>query len=79
MVRTETPSVNEDYEPTAYDQKVLDVLKDGRANPLLIREETGLSKQRVNDALDRLHSAGWVTKVTRGLYELAGDPRVNNE
>jgi len=67
--------VNRDYEPTEADEAVLEVLKDGRANPLLIRENTGLSKQRVNDALIRLRTAGWVERVTRGLYELVDDPR----
>jgi predicted transcriptional regulator of viral defense system len=67
--------VNEEYEPTDADERVLEVLAEGRANPLLIRETTGLRKQRVNDSLDRLTSAGWVRKVTRGLYELVGDPR----
>jgi DNA-binding IclR family transcriptional regulator len=67
--------VNEEYRPTQNDEQVLQVLKEGRANPLHIREETGLGKQRVNDSLDRLRSAGWVRKVTRGLYELVGDPR----
>lgn len=67
--------VNEEYEPTDADEAVIGVLKEGRANPLHIREQTGLRKQRVNDSLDRLSSAGWVRKITRGLYELVDDPR----
>jgi len=70
-----TTDVNREYEPTEHDEKVIRVLKDGRANPMLLREETGLEKQRVNDSLTRLTSAGWVRKVTRGLYELVDDPR----
>jgi len=70
-----TESMNEDYEPAESDELVLDVLKEGRANPKWIREQTGLKKQRVNDALERLQTAGWVQKLTRGLYELVGDPR----
>lgn len=70
-----TVDVNREYDPTEQDEKVLEVLKDGRANPMLLREESGLEKQRVNDALTRLTSAGWVRKVTRGLYELVDDPR----
>lgn len=73
------PLVNEEYEPTDADERVLKVLAEGRANPLLIRETTGLRKQRVNDSLDRLTSAGWVRKVTRGLYELVDDPREASE
>lgn len=68
-------TVNRDYEPTEHDEQVIGVLKEGRANPMYLREQTGLSKQRVNDALQRLQSAGWVRKVTRGLYELVDDPR----
>lgn len=69
--------VNRDYDPTDRDEQIIRVLKDGRANPLLLREETGLEKQRVNESLQRLTSAGWVRKVTRGLYELVDDPRTN--
>jgi hypothetical protein len=46
-----------------------------RANPYLIRERTGFSKGEVNTAFSNLTSAGWVTKVTRGLYEFVEDPR----
>lgn len=70
--------VNRDYDPTDRDEQIIHVLKDGRANPLLLREETGLEKQRVNESLQRLTSAGWVRKVTRGLYELVDDPREEN-
>ena len=73
------PSVNEDYEPTEIDEAVLKVLNEGRANPLYIREKADLPKQRVNESLERLRSAGWVKKVTRGLYELVGDPRESQD
>lgn len=73
------PDVNEDYRPDKHDEQVLEVLKDGRANPLHLREKTGLRKQRVNDSLERLQSAGWVRKVTRGLYELVEDPREDED
>lgn len=79
MAVRKTAIVNRDYDPSDHDEQVIQVLKDGRANPLHIREETGLSKQRVNDALDRLRSAGWVVKVTRGLYEIVDDPRDDAE
>ncbi len=67
--------MNEDYDPADSDELVLEVLKEGRANPKWIREQTGLKKQRVNDALERLQNAGWVRKLTRGLYEIVDDPR----
>lgn len=52
------------------DRGVLQVLADGRANPYLLREETGLEKSDVNTVLVRLARAGLVTRVTRGLYEI---------
>jgi len=79
MQAVEGPPVNEEYQPTENDEKVLSVLQEGRANPLYIREESGLAKQRVNESLERLRSAGWARKVTRGLYELVGDPREDDD
>lgn len=68
--------VNEDFEPSSEEEAVLSVLEEEyRANPYLIREETGLDKGTTNTALTRLTSAGWVRKVTRGLYEFVEDPR----
>jgi len=69
--------VNEDYQPDAVEDTVIDVLRDAeRANPYLIRERAGdLSKQQINNALRNLTAAGWVRKVTRGLYDYVEDPR----
>lgn len=75
--------VNEGHNPTDNEEYILDVLiedrdKDkpwGRANPLYLREQTGLNKQQVNYALNQLTAAGWVKKITDGLYELVADPR----
>lgn len=68
--------VNENFEPSDADEAVLSVFKDyGFANPYLIREETEMEKGDVNTCLVRLTSAGWVEKVTRGLYEFVEDPR----
>jgi len=59
-----------DYTPDENEQEVLDVIRDERrVNPLRVREETGLRKQYVNDALSGLQKAGVVQKVNRGLYE----------
>ena len=71
--------VNEEYEPDAVEDTVIDVLRDAeRANPYLIRERAGdLSKQQINNALRNLTAAGWVRKVTRGLYDYVADPRVS--
>jgi DNA-binding IclR family transcriptional regulator len=66
------------------DDEVLAVLAEGRANPYLIREETGLDKGDTNTVLNRLARAGYVKQVTRGLYEItesgkrrSKDPRDN--
>jgi DNA-binding IclR family transcriptional regulator len=51
------------------DRDVLAVLADGRANPYLLRERTGLGKGEINTVLNRLARSGCVEQVTRGLYE----------
>jgi DNA-binding IclR family transcriptional regulator len=68
------------------EQSVLAVLADGRANPYLIREETGLSKGDVNTVLNRLGRNGYVEQITRGLYEITAkgesevdDPRAEED
>lgn len=74
-------SIQMPYQPDEEEQAVLDVLaRERRANPLRIREETGLRKQYVNDALKQLMKAELVEKVTSGLYAYAGDdPRADGE
>jgi|APHM01.1.fsa_nt_gi Restriction endonuclease len=53
---------------------VLNVFKDEyQLNPKLIREVTGLERQRVNEALGSLEDAGWIENRTRGLYQLVYD------
>lgn len=74
--------MNVDHEPSDDEEAVLDVLKEepgGRANAMLLREKSDLPKQRVNTALNQLVAAGWVERVTRGLYDLVEDPRGENE
>lgn len=71
--------VNEAFEPTKRQERVLAVFKDEhRANPLRVRDVTGLEKQRVNEALGSFVDAGWVRRVNRGLYEFVEDPREDN-
>jgi len=72
---------NQDYEPDDDDEEqILQVLKqEGRANPLRIREQTDIRKEYVSRKLDNLVRAGWVRRVTRGLYEFADDPRDTEE
>lgn len=57
------------------DRAVLSVLADGRANPYLIREETGLDKGDVNTVLNKLGRHGYLQQVTRGLYEITDSGR----
>lgn len=75
MRATYRDEMNEDYEPSDNEEYVLEVLREGRANPKHLKERTGLNDQQINYALNQLRAAGWVTKVTTGLYELVGDPR----
>lgn len=67
--------VNEEYAPSDNEGQILELLKDGRVTPKLIKDETGLNDQQVNYALNQLIAAGWIRKVTTGLYELVEDPR----
>ena len=66
--------VNEDFDPTPQQRTVLNVFRDEyQVNPRLIRDITGLERQRVNDALESLVDAGWVNHRTRGLYKIVYD------
>ena len=81
--------VHEGHVPSKNEEKVLDVLKEGRGTggpwgyttPSRVAEEHELPRQRVNEALDRLVSAGWIEHVEvdgqpiRGLYRFVEDPR----
>lgn len=73
--------VNTEFEPNDDEEAILNVLKHDRetVNPMYIREHTDLDKGSINTALTRLTSAGWVRKVTRGLYEFVDDPREEQE
>ena len=75
--------VNEDFTPNDRQEKILDVLKEGRdagdpwgrATNKYLTEQTDIRRQYVNRELDSLVDAGWITQLTRGLYELVDDPR----
>ena len=79
--------VNENYEPSEKDERVLEALKNGReegrpwgrANPRWIIDQTDLDKGNVEFCLRNLTSAGWVQRVARGLYELVDDPREESD
>lgn len=75
--------VNESYEPTVKDEQVLSALKEGRnsgdpwgrANPRWLIDQTELEKSNVEFSLRSLSNAGWIKRVSRGLYEFVDDPR----
>lgn len=59
--------------------RVLDLIKDEhRVNPLLVRQETDLSKGDVNTVLVQLAREGYIQRRTEGLYEFVDDPRKEN-
>jgi hypothetical protein len=57
------------------DEKLLDLLQEGRITAPYAADETGYSLQYVRDRLGRLVEHGNVKKVYEGLYELIEDPR----
>jgi len=57
------------------DRAVLRVLSEGRANPMLIREETDLDKGEVNTVLVKLTRDGLARRKVQGLYEITDDGR----
>ena len=68
-----TQEMMTDY-PDETDREVLTILRrERRANPKLIRDETGLDKGTVNTVLVRAGRHGDVTQVERGLYDYTGD------
>lgn len=75
--------VNEKYEPTDNDEKILNALKQGqeenkpwgRANRVWLSEQTGLDKGTTEYSLRNLLNAGWIERPARGLYEFVRDPR----
>ena len=61
--------------PNDRDRAILGVLSDGRANPRYLREQTGYDKYQVNSSLVKLEKWGFVSKLTRGLYEITDEGR----
>ncbi|SDZ98066.1 MarR family protein [Haloplanus vescus] len=83
---------NEKHEPSEHEERVLEVLKEGRTSadqpwgyttPSRVAERFNLPRQRVNEAINRLTAAGWIKQVEendtliRGLYIFVDDPREN--
>ena len=57
------------------DEKLLDMLNEGRVTAPYAADETGYSLQYVRDRLGRLVEHDNARKVYEGLYELVEDPR----
>lgn len=57
------------------DEKLLDLLNEGRVTAPYAASETDYSLAYVRDRLGRLVEHGNVRKIYEGLYELAEDPR----
>jgi len=60
------------YRPA--DEKIIDVLRDGRNLATNIANETGLSRQYVSTRLAELADGGHVENIGNGLYELREEP-----
>jgi len=61
------------------DEKLVELLREGRVTAPFAADETGYSLQYVRDRLGRLVEHGNAKKVYEGLYELTVDPREMNE
>jgi len=57
------------------DDKLLDLLREGRVTAPFAADETGYSLQYIRDRFGRLVEHGNARKVYDGLYELVEDPR----
>lgn len=78
--------VNESFEPTARQERVLNHLKNGRntgepwgyTSASIAGEALDVPRQYTSSALSSLHAAGWITKVQpegTGVYRFVEDPR----
>lgn len=78
--------VNESFEPTPRQERVLEHLKEGRdkgqpwgyTSASIAGEALGVPRQYTSSALSNLHAAGWVEKVEpegTGVYRFVEDPR----
>lgn len=72
---TTTPSMLEEEDLGPADEKLLDLLQEGRVTAPFAAEEADYSLQYTRDRLGRLVEHGNARKVYEGLYELVNDPR----
>lgn len=58
--------------------EVVNTLREGRANPQYLKEQTSIDhRNTVQYHLRNLCASGHVRKVTKGLYELADESRTS--
>lgn len=69
----------EDIDLNPTDNAILDSLAEGRCTPTYIAEQHDYSRGNVKNRLDRLEENDYVHRLSRGLYELAKDPREGND
>lgn len=65
----------EDIHLNPTDHAALDMLQEGRCTAAYIAHVHDYSRQNVRNRLNRLVEHGYVSRVHKGLYELAEDPR----
>ncbi|WP_277521347.1 MarR family transcriptional regulator [Natrinema salsiterrestre] len=75
VITTNRDSMLDEEDLGPADEKLLDMLNEGRVTAPFVAEETGYSLQYVRDRLGRLVEHGNAVKVYEGLYELVDDPR----
>jgi len=57
------------------DDRILDVLVEGRVTPQYVADQTGVSRTYASERLTRLLEHDHVARPAPGLYELVDDPR----
>lgn len=68
---TDQHTVNKAFDPNDPQEQILDIMEEGRVNPAYLREQLPeMTKQTIEYHLRELRNAGWIKRVSRGLYEL---------
>jgi len=57
------------------DDRILDLLREGRVTPTYAAEELGISREYASDRLTRFLEHDVAERIATGLYELSDDPR----
>lgn len=66
--------VDLDFDPSPQEQELIELFRDQyTTGPDYLRSKTGHRRQRINQLLVPLVSAGWVDRIAHGLYRLNYD------